>query len=670
MGIMKNRNLIFLYLYIGLAFLLWENLIGSILGTYNLELRRTLWGVIYYSLLFLVFGGVAEGINFLYNRLSPKYYWFGQKYVWLLVILIIFLWGNLPHQFLVKLFGYHSVLGSYYLNLFWLPLIFFAGWLVNVKLAKLWQADKLASPSRMTIYFSFVLFYLMVGTKLTYRFFHADVTSSYNILLQVALIVGAWLLALSMGKIFVSNSSYRKAVILVPIVATIAVLGISTGLKSNKQTSTDVTTPRADRPNIVVLLFDALRADHVGAICEDYNLTPTIDSLARSGKAYKSCYSTSSWTFPAIVSLLTSKLPNKLGLLEPRRLPKNMPTLTSILSGNGYYTAGLSANDMISSAYGFDSAFDEFRFVRPRGPNQLLLPLNSFFHAPLFMKEMAYQLGFISMNYVTADWREMNKKATKLYEKIGSQPFFLYMHYIEPHYPYWSVPFEECLIDLKNVRFAGSFLDLRRGDPEAMKFFSENKEHLLESQHQRYMNGARTADRAVADMLQILQQQGLKDNTVIIILSDHGEEFFEHEFIFHKSTLYDEQVLIPLIINIPPAFGIDLPDQLAGVSLLDVAPTVLELTGIGGGILESDGRSLLGYYPVHPRPRYMMLKTRKRDMSAVVQEPYKLILQNQNGVGYPDTLLFNLSVDKAEKINLYPQEKHIADSLAAYLQNQ
>jgi len=65
-----------------------------------------------------------------------------------------------------------------------------------------------------------------------------------------------------------------------------------------------------------------------------------------------------------------------------------------------------------------------------------------------------------------------------------------------------------------------------------------------------------------------------------------------------------------------------------------------------------------------------MLKTRQRDMSAVVQEPYKLILQNQNGVGHPDTLLFNLNVDKAEKINLYPQEKHIADSLAAYLQNQ
>jgi len=556
---MKWKNAVFLYLYLGLAFLLWENLVGSFFGTYNLEVRRTLWGIVYYCLLFLVFGGVTEGITFFYNRLSPKYRWFGQKYIWLLAILIIYLWGNFPHKFLVRLFGFDSALSSYYWNLLWVLIILFAGWLANVSLAKLSQSNKLASPSRMTIYFSFILFYLMVGTKITYRFFHTDIISVYNILLQVALIIGAWILALVMGKIFTTISSYRRAVILIPIVATIAVLGISTGLKSDKQASTNDRNPSADLPNIVILLFDALRADHVGAICEDYKLTPTIDSLARYGKAYKSCYSTSSWTFPAVVSLLTAKLPNKLGLLDRGYLPASIPTLPSILSENGYYTAGLSANDIISAAYGFDNAFNEFHFIRPKGPKQLLLPFNSFFQAPSFMEEMAYQLGFISMDFVTADWREMNKQATKLYKKIRSQPFFLYIHYIEPHYPYWSVPFKGGLIDLENVKFAASFQDLRRNDPKAINFLLENKAYLMETQHQRYMDGARTADRAVADMLQILQQQGLKDNTVIIILSDHGEEFFEHEFIFHKSTLYDEQVLIPLIINVPPAFDIVSP---------------------------------------------------------------------------------------------------------------
>jgi len=667
---MKNKNLIFFYLYLGLAFLLWENLVGSILGIHGLGLRRIIWGVVYYCLLFLMFGIMAEGINFLYSRLSPKHCWYGQKYVWLLTIMVAFLWGDISRQFIVALLDIDSQRLSYELNLIWVPFILTVGWVGNVLLARLDGAGKLTNVSKMLVYLFAAFLYLIISTKVTYRYFGHSMFTALNVILQPLFVLGTVALAVIMVRLFNAGRSLRWALIGIPLLLIFLVEGLSASFFSANGISSKPPQSTSEHPNVIVLLFDTLRADHVGAVSKDYSLTPTIDSLASQGKVYRRCYSTSSWTFPSVVSLLTSRLPNKLGLVELGYLPEDVPTVAGILRESGYYTAGISANDLISPPYGFDRSFNEFHFLRGKGSKQLLLPFHTFIPGHRFLEELAYQFDFISMDFVHADWKQMTREAQDCLEKASTKPFFLYAHFIEPHSPYWFVPFEDGILDLEQVKFSYYFPGYRAGKSSAVDYINKNKTIIMEVQHARYMDGARTADRAVAHMLQVIKRLGLQQNTIIVITSDHGEEFLEHGGQGHKSTLYEELVNIPLIIYIPPELHRQLPDQPDGVSTLDIAPTILDLAGIDSKIEDSDGWNLTQPYPYPDRPKHMMVEVKKNFWSAVVLGPYKLILIDQLENGKVDTLLFNLGVDKAEKINLYPREKRIADSLAAYLQEQ
>ncbi|HDH57336.1 MAG TPA: DUF229 domain-containing protein, partial [Bacteroidetes bacterium] len=251
-----------------------------------------------------------------------------------------------------------------------------------------------------------------------------------------------------------------------------------------------------------------------------------------------------------------------------------------------------------------------------------------------------------------------------------TKPFFLYAHFIEPHAPYRSAPFEDGILDLVQVKFSYYSPGYRAGKSSAVDYINKNKTIIMEVQHARYMDGARTADRATARILQVIERLGLKQNTIIIIMSDHGEEFLEHGGQGHKSTLYQELVHIPLIVYIPPELHRELPDQPDGVSILDLAPTILDLAGIDSKIEDSDGWNLTEPYPYPNRPKQMMVEVMNNFWSAVVMGPYKLILIDQLENGKVDTLLFDLSKDRREIDNLYPARAGLTDSLAVYIQRQ
>jgi len=667
---MRWKNAVFLYLYIGLAFLLWENLVGSILGIHGLGLRRIIWGVVYYCLLFLVFGGMAEGINFLHRRIYPRQQWSGQRYVWFLTVLVIFLWGDASRQLLITILDLQSERLSYVLNLVWLPSMVIVGWLCNLFFFKLASNNKLPNPFRMVVYFSAAIFYLIVSTKVSYRYFQYDVFSIPNLLLQPIFVLSAWLLAVLINKVFISKRFLRWAFIILPVVFTVVVMGFSSVINNRNKARSHPEFPPTDHPNIIIMLFDALRADHVGAINAECSLTPTIDSLAARGRAYNSCYSTASYSFPAVVSLMTSILPNKLGLLQEAYIPQDIPMLPKMLNKNGYYTACLSTNSYISPTFGFDRFFDEYHLTIGKGTKQLFLPYKTFFPYPWFLNELAYQFGFISTEFISANAEELNQRAAKIMEKSQVAPVFLYMHFLEPHEPYYSMPFNEGILNLEKLKLFYDLYSLKSNNQAKEEFVEKNGKFFADTQHERYENGVRTADRAVGVMMENLQRLGISKNTIVIIMADHGEEFMEHGVIGHKSSLFEQQVRIPLIIFVPEELNVSLPDQPAGVSMVDIAPTILDLAGIDPKILGGDGWSLLQTYPEEYRPRYLMFSKKGGFMNAVVMGSYKLILVDSTGIGYPDTLLFNLSVDKAERINLYPQEKYIADSLAAYLQEQ
>jgi arylsulfatase A-like enzyme len=473
--------------------------------------------------------------------------------------------------------------------------------------------------------------------------------------MQPVLLVVSFILGFVFTRLFRSDGSLKRALVIIPMCLTVIVVGITkvfSGMPSGP------VQPPSEQPNIVILLFDAMRGDHVGPDANGHTLTPTIDALAKDGMMYRDVVSTSAWTFPSVVSMLTSKLPNKLGLMQRTLLPDGLITLPDILKENGYY-------------------FDELHFLRGTGPKQIFMPFRSFFPVPRFFDEIAYQWGFIATDLYSGDWMEMNEKAEDILKENTDRPLFLYMHYIEPHSPYWTKPYDGKLIDLEKIRLVYyqpiimRQVLAKRLDRES-KLFTDYGLKLIDIHHERYKEGIQTADRATSEMVRMIEKMGMKDNTIIVIIGDHGDGFFEHGKTGHGHNVYDEQVDIPLVIHIPPVFHAELPPQPDGASILDVAPTLLDMLDLHASLPDPDGVSLIRPHAGTDRTRYVMLECEAGDFfwSGIMQGSYKLMINEGLWTGQIDTMLYNIGEDPGETVNLYPQEQLIVDSLALLLKAQ
>jgi arylsulfatase A-like enzyme len=355
----------------------------------------------------------------------------------------------------------------------------------------------------------------------------------------------------------------------------------------------------------------------------------------------------------------------ELGLMDDGVIPDSIQTLPQILSHHGYYTTGLTGNDtFLNKGSGITRLFQEFHVLRGSGSRQLLLPFHTLIASPRYLTELAYQFGFISMEAFGGSWRGLNREATRLFDNHRSTPLFLYLHYLEPHSPYYCIPYHGPILDIAKLKLA-----YQQDNPWNMKL-PQGKSLLSasETNQDRYQEGVQTADRAVADLLEELKRCGLNRNSIIIIMADHGEAFTEHQMFGHGNTVYNEETNIPLIIYSPPDLALTLPHHAAGISSLDVGPTVLDMAGISEKIKDTCGGSLLRPDSLKSRQLFSMVQTRGTFWCCAITEPYKLIIRKYLKEGFQDTLLFNLETDRNEKINLYPQLKAVADSIAPALQ--
>lgn len=663
-GAAPKHHPVAFYAYAGLAFLLWENLISSILGIYALELRRTLWGSVYYITLFLAFGGLAEGLGWLSKWVLPKSCWSRQRYVWLVAVLTLFLWGDLSRQLLMQILDLSSIHKGYLINFGWIPFVIACAVAVNLYLARRERSGTLKNPKAVTTAFSMAALYLIISTKISYRYFPDNPFSLENLSLQpvfLGLAAGMYWLAIHAKRF--SPRNIRLAALVLPILLTLVVLLFASTRDFISEAASTPRIPR-DRPNFVVMVFDALRADYVDATGGKLSLTPALDSLAAQGRAYPDCYSVTSWTFPAATSLLTGKYPSTLGLLKATALPDTVRTLPEILNQDGYQTVCLSANDyFFTEDYGFNRPFSKFELVRGVGNKQLFLPFHTFFPYPLFLDEVAYQFGFFSTDVLEGDWREMMHQAEGVINHPEGKPLFLYMHFIEPHWPYVAAPYKDNILDLSKIKLyhqKNKFGEIGLNTDTAI----DRRADILRA---RYENGVRAADEAVADMRHLLSKEGLDRSTVILVLADHGEAFMEHGIWGHNHQIYNELTRVPLVVYTPPDLGFELPAQPAGTMSLDIVPTIVDLAGIQGKSGEFDGWSLLQPYPSPVRPRYLAVGEPEVKWRGIVSNPYKLSVITSLKLGWSDTLLFNLESDPGEKHDVFLENKSLADSLAVIL---
>ncbi|MDG2335866.1 MAG: sulfatase [Myxococcota bacterium] len=331
--------------------------------------------------------------------------------------------------------------------------------------------------------------------------------------------------------------------------------------------------PETPRPNILVILIDALRADHLGAYGYPRDTSPRIDALAGESIVFGDVYAQSPWTKPSIPTLFTSLYPVQHGVyegeahvgggrLESDVLDDSFTTLAEVFASAGYETLGLVNNAHLEAEGGFAQGFQR------------------------------YEHGSFTAAEINATFLEF------LDARGEGRPFFAYLHYLDAHWPFQPDP-------SFRARFVGespepslfdreSWKGLRERINDASLQLSEVDRARLQDQHD---GGVGQIDHRLGELFDALRARGVFEDTILLLTSDHGEELLDHGAVGHGGTLYREVIEIPLMIRLPGGVGAQQSPRVA--RLLDVLPTLAVLAGVEAPA-EIEGRDLFAPAPAPP----------------------------------------------------------------------
>jgi choline-sulfatase len=301
--------------------------------------------------------------------------------------------------------------------------------------------------------------------------------------------------------------------------------------------------------NAIVFLVDTLRADKLSAYRSQSRVrTPGLNTFVQGATVMENARSQENWTKPSVATLLSSLLPWQHNTVSGDDvLPESVELMPELLQKRGYYTGAFITNGYCSDKFGFKQGWRTYRnYIREGRPNTA--------------KHVAADV---------LDWLDHRPK---------DQPFFLYVHTIDPHVPY--KPPQQFLTFYDAQPYAGPIDFTKAGDVlERIKIGrirpnDRDREHLMAL----YDAEISYHDVHFAAMMQGLKQRGLEDDTMVVVTADHGEEFWDHGSVGHGHSVYDELLHVPLIVRVPGVTGngARVPDA---VGLVDVMPTVLDALG-------------------------------------------------------------------------------------------
>ena len=311
-------------------------------------------------------------------------------------------------------------------------------------------------------------------------------------------------------------------------------------------------------PNILFIVIDTLRADRVGWYLGDRRLTEFLDSVGARSTVFWNAYAQSSFTPPSMASLFTSRYPSQHGVRTGRSvLSPAERTLAEELKEGGYVTGGFVANPVLSATLGYQQGLDTYQVLE--GPDTGPHPRGSF----------ARKARADDVNRAGLTW---------LGTLTGSAPVFLYLHYMEPHLPY--TPPRNILDRImrrrgKQQEESQTYARMLFFEP---KLWTHPDQEALCVIQDLYDAEVVSVDAALQDLFAELERRGFLWNTIVVVTADHGDEHLDHGRIGHGTTLYNEVTHVPLLLHAPGQRSrVDVRDV---VSLIDVAPTVLQLAGL------------------------------------------------------------------------------------------
>jgi arylsulfatase A-like enzyme len=365
-----------------------------------------------------------------------------------------------------------------------------------------------------------------------------------------------------------------------------------------------------------MIVVDTLRADHLGVYGYPKSTSPKVDEFAAQSFVFDRMYSQAPWTKPSIASLFTSLYPPQHLVLHEgteNQLADSLTTLAEVLKAAGYRTLAASQNPHVRANTGFSQGFDEFHGI------------------PGYKSSIG----------------EMVQKNMQFLNAAGEQPTFIYLHFLDPHGPYDPPPAlrkkfigeqQTDNLSVKRGRVAG----LLKGEFPKKSIGPADLQYL----EALYDAEIHSVDDSIGRILKQLQDHGVRENTLVIITADHGEEFLDHGTIKHGYQLFEEVIQIPLIFSVPG--GIAGRNQSAIVEHVDLMPTVLDFLGIEAPS-ELQGRSLRSLLEdpatQTDRTAYIGSSWRGIERFAVRQGDWKLIRNEEQD----KTTLYHLDGDPNEQ---------------------
>ena len=315
-------------------------------------------------------------------------------------------------------------------------------------------------------------------------------------------------------------------------------------------------------PNILLVSIDSLRPDHLGCYGYGKPTSPFIDSLAAEGLLFENALSTTSWTLPAHAALFTGLRDSVHGLVDNgRSLNAEHSTLAEVLSAGGYRTAGFYGGPYLHPVFGVGQGFETY--VNCMSQSELGEEVRQ--EAMLPDSRSHTDVTGPRTRQAVARWAAATVE--------DARPYFLFVHLWDVHYDYTA---PEEYVRMFDEGYVGEVDGRLMSNPAIHGEMSERDlEHLLAL----YDAEIRFTDDVLRGLLQDLGALGMLENTLVVLTSDHGEEFFEHRQKGHNKSLYDEVLRVPLILHWPGEIPAGARTQLQ-VQLIDLMPTLIATTKV------------------------------------------------------------------------------------------
>jgi arylsulfatase A-like enzyme len=442
--------------------------------------------------------------------------------------------------------------------------------------------------------------------------------------------------------------------------------------------------PRPDgarKPNVLLILIETTRADHIGCYGYKRDTTPNIDALASEGVVFENYYTAAPFSGPSKATLATGRFPYNNGVRSmPQRIRSNVTTLAEEFRANGYRTGGFASGLFMGPQYGYHRGFETYECLG--------IPYD-LFRFTTALRGLELTLNRMTPWYMDADERVHVEDATRAVPRVlnwidsaPADPFYCLLEFNEPHLDYIPPPPFDSRFTENYPEYTLMKDISTRKIPRYDVIYDFDKlgysERDVAQSIALYDGEIAYVDWAIGNLVSGLRSRGLLDNTVVMVTADHGENFGEHGIYFQHTQLYEAALHVPMVVHYPPKLQ---PTRVKGlVQEVDVFPTLMELAGISHEA-PLDGVSMLrkldndvSNYPIFAEDDIMRDPVLKKYPTYRVYLPgvagkwrmvrdgdWKLIyIPKADGGEYE---LYNVVQDPLERNNRYATEAAIGERL-------